>query len=68
MKRLQRRICGRKCVPFKVLACFNCSMRTNKAALLRHRDTGGRGKAGNREREMNEMIRKLGPEEVLFRK
>lgn len=46
----KRQISTGKCVSFKV-PCFICSTRTNKAALMHHRDTGGRGTGGNRERE-----------------
>lgn len=49
----KRQISTGKCVSFKV-PCFICSTRTNKAALMHHRDTGGRGTGGNRERERDE--------------
>lgn len=50
---MKGQICVRKGVTFKVLHCFNGSIRTNKAALLHHRDTGVRGEGweqGGRER------------------
>ena len=51
---LKRQISAVKCVTFKALPCFNCSTRTNKAPLMHHWDTGGRGMSENRGREMKQ--------------